>query len=229
MLYYITMLYNLCYKKLQLEKTMRVHVEMEVNMPPRKTIDKAAIIKAAFDIVREAGWEALTARNLAKKLKSSTMPLYSTLKSMEEIKDEIRKMAAEMMQEYQRKPYTKDILLNGAIGYVAFANDEKYLFRFLFMESGQHEEATGKWSDLQPAIPFNREADMEKLFPGLSVNVIKEIIKRGWIFTHGLAAMVNSGIIQFELEEVGKLLSEHGTAQAMLILGALKNPKEGAL
>lgn len=195
-------------------------------MPPRRSFDKATIIEAAFNIVREEGWDAVTARSLAKKLNSSTMPLYSSVKSMDEIKGEIQKMAAVLMHEYQRREYTSDYLLNGAVGYVMFAKDEKQLFRFMFVENGQYEVATASWSNIKPEIPYDGGMDIKKLLPDLSDEAISMIIQRSWIFTHGLAMMVNSEIIPFQQQEIQRLLAENGEAQTMFIISKYKERKE---
>ena len=52
-----------------------------------------AILEAAYSLTREKGWAAVSARSIAKKLGSSTMPIYSTLKSMEEIERMVRARA----------------------------------------------------------------------------------------------------------------------------------------
>ena len=48
-------------------------------MPRRVKFDRESIIRAALDIVREGGPEALNARAVAARLGSSTQPLYSGL------------------------------------------------------------------------------------------------------------------------------------------------------
>ena len=57
-------------------------------MPPKQTITKEMIIAAAFDLVRQKGKTALSARNIAAALSCSTQPIYScfsTMKDLEEI------------------------------------------------------------------------------------------------------------------------------------------------
>ena len=48
-------------------------------MPPKPKFTKEDIVEAAFNIVREQGWEALTQRSIAQKLNASIGPIYSSL------------------------------------------------------------------------------------------------------------------------------------------------------
>ena len=69
-------------------------------MPAKKQITKDAIIKAAIDIVREHGIDAVNVRSLAKKLKCSTQPIYLSFKGMDELKQELIKSAEKAYDKY---------------------------------------------------------------------------------------------------------------------------------
>ena len=55
-------------------------------MPPKVKIDKDDIVKAAVEVVRECGIDALNARAVAQKLSCSTQPIFSNYASMNELK-----------------------------------------------------------------------------------------------------------------------------------------------
>ena len=103
-------------------------------MTQRTIFTREMIVEAAFSMTREQGWGGVTARSIALRLGSSTMPIYSSLKSMDEIEKEVRRKAEELMHDCQRRPYTAETLLNSAVGYVVFARDEPRLFRFLYVD-----------------------------------------------------------------------------------------------
>ena len=44
------------------------------------------IVDAAFELIREEGWPAVSTRAIAKKIGSSTMPIYSHVRSVDELK-----------------------------------------------------------------------------------------------------------------------------------------------
>ena len=51
-------------------------------MPPKFKFTKDEIVSAAFGIVREGGEDALTAREVAKRLGSSTSPIFTVFSEL---------------------------------------------------------------------------------------------------------------------------------------------------
>jgi AcrR family transcriptional regulator len=167
------------------------------------------IVEAAFQLTRESGWQSVTARTIAARLGSSTMPLYSALRSMEEIEKEVRKRAEQRMQEYRRKPFAAEPLLSSAVGYVVFARDESNLFRFLYVDRPIRQGGTDGDA---------RGADVEKLggivdLADQAATAMKDPrILKSWAFTHGLASLISSRVIDLPDETISRLLLEMGMA-----------------
>ena len=79
------MLYNECFKR-------------RAVMPPKAKFSKEEIIKAAVNLVRTEGAQALTARALGTKLGVSSSPVFTFFQSM----DEVRRSRKSAGQLYQR-------------------------------------------------------------------------------------------------------------------------------
>lgn len=154
------------------------------------------IINTAFELTRELGWQGVTTRAIAKKLGSSTMPIYSHLKSVEELEIKLRAKTSSLLREYQQRTYTEHTLLNLAFGYVVFARDEKQLFRFLYLDRpGRLDlEAMSEVKDTFFS-EFGAESDAGKALLELKESGQDALIQYTWIFTHGLAMIVNSGAL----------------------------------
>jgi AcrR family transcriptional regulator len=171
------------------------------------------IIEAAFELVREKGWPAVTTRAIAKKMGSSTMPIYSHVRSLDELEKEIRLKARALLKEFQQRSYTEQVLLNLALGYIVFARDEKMLFRFLYLDKPDsydlEDEASMKDSFL---AEFGEESEEGKELAGMKKSGQEAVVKYTWIFTHGLAMLVNSGAF--------------GSVSDQVILRYLKNAGE---
>jgi AcrR family transcriptional regulator len=182
-------------------------------MTQRVFFTKEVIIEAAFELTRESGWQSVSARSIARKLGSSTMPIYSSMKSMSEIEDEVRARAGGVLLEYQGRPYTEELALNKAVGYVAFARDERNLFRFLYVDrplSGLSVEGKGD-------VPVSlEELTDSKTVPNLAdqarVALQDPRVLKSWIFTHGLASMIGNGVLDLPDDRIRDLLSEAGAA-----------------
>jgi AcrR family transcriptional regulator len=182
-------------------------------MTQRVQFTREMIVEAAFALTREAGWGAVTARNIARRLGSSTMPLYSSLRSMEDVEREVRRKAEELMLAYQQKRYTDDLPLNMAEGYVRFAKEEPQLFRFLYLDrplrqtpGTREHEVAGVYERISAGttpIPLAEQA---------SVALEDPRILKSWIFTHGLASLISSGVLDLPVERIRSILTEAGGA-----------------
>jgi len=94
------------------------------------------VVKAAFELVREKGLAGLSAPAVAQKMGCSTMPIYSNLKNMQALEDEIVQKAWRLLKEYEAKAYTGDTWIDLAVGYILFARDEPNLF--ICMHNGRN-------------------------------------------------------------------------------------------
>ena len=65
-------------------------------MPPKSRIPREMILEAAYAIAREHGVEAVNARAIATRLGCSTQPVLYAFTRMENIIQEIYRMAASM-------------------------------------------------------------------------------------------------------------------------------------
>jgi AcrR family transcriptional regulator len=158
-------------------------------MSPRETtFNRETVLKAAIKLVREYGWEALTARGIAKRLKASVAPVYSAFGSMETLEREVLQEARRLLNEKMAVQYTEGAFLNIGVGMVVFARDEAYLFSSLFHTRHNYPEIVdgifGSILASMKADPFLRllsDASLERLLHNLGM------------YTLGLAAAIVYG------------------------------------
>jgi len=157
-------------------------------MPPKTRFTREDVVEAAFRVVRKHGWAGLSARSIAKELNSSTQPIYSHLKSIEDLKEEIVKKIYELLFSYGTTKKTRDSWVDVGVGYVLFAKEEKQLFRCLGDEK------------LLPVVKKYAEKSFESVtetlsnyppFQGLSEEEINKVRKLGFIFEFGLAVLIS--------------------------------------
>jgi AcrR family transcriptional regulator len=182
-------------------------------MTQRMTFTKEMIVDAAFSLTRELGWGGVTARTIAQRLGSSTMPLYSSLKSMEEIEREVREKAEELIHDYQRRPFADERLLSSAVGYVVFARDEPKLFRFLYVDRPLTQPAQeGVQNTDGSAARFQSSGGVVDLADQAATALRDPAVLKSWAFTHGLASLISSKVIDLPDERIASLLMEAGAA-----------------
>ena len=187
-------------------------------MPPKPKYNKEDIAQATFSILRESGWSSVTARNISKKLNCSTQPLYSYLKSMDELAGVLRKQALFTLIEYQVEKYTDNIFLNMAVGYVKFAQDEKNLFQFLYFEKPvtrnpkwNHDET--KWLSREIEKKIGQKLDISSYLGKINPEQMDDISLNGWLYAHGLANALSYGAIEpLPESKIIKMLTNAGLA-----------------
>ena len=182
------------------------------------------IVDAAFELIREEGWSAVSARAIAKRLGSSTMPIYSHMKSIDELEKDLRAKTRVYLRDFQHRTYTEFALLNLAFGYIVFARDERNLFRFLFLDRPD-PIASGDLSGMKDLFfsEFGENSDESKALSDISPTRQEALIRYTWIFTHGLAMLVNSGALG-EVSDDTILTFLKNAGEAFYIWAAYSDP-----
>ncbi len=176
------------------------------------------IVKAAFELVREKGLTGLSAPSVAQKMGCSTMPIYSNLKNMQALEDEIVQKVWCLLKEYESKTYTGDTWIDLAVGYVLFARDEPNLFEC--MHSGRNldlryelHEKHWQWQDerLDNYSEF-RELDEEQR---MRVRYARAML------SHGVATSPNTEFNRF-LVDNAEILAGFMTNASRALLNGFK-------
>ena len=173
-------------------------------MPPKTRITREMIVDAAFRIVREEGYEHLSARNIADSLGCSTQPVLYSFKTIDEI--------IEAVYEKADKYHTKFILPEGrednpllelGLNYIRFGHDEKNLFRFLF----QSDKFSGK--DMASLLNDPQLSQVLKVVSDeLKVNKAKarNIFMSLFAAAHGMASLLANNAMAYDKKQCKKIL-----------------------
>jgi len=181
---------------------------------PEKKFNTSDIIDAAFSIIRRCGWEKCSARSIAQELGSSTMPIYSGLKSMKNLEDEIARKASDLLIGYQTRKWSGFGFLDMGVGYVMFAQEEKNLFRMMYYRE-QPDQDDGQRQKKYRGYVFDRlmeKLEHEEIMEELSLEQRKEVLNKMWVFSHGLATLINNRVIEpMTKEEITGFLMDTGS------------------
>ena len=190
-------------------------------MPPSKAFTRDQVIDAAFELVRRKGLSALSARNVAKKLKTSTSPIYGYFRKMDLVKHEIIVRAMLLLHEYQVKPRSDDAFYDMGLGYIEFARKEKNLFFEVLAGdlTSEFEDAAGTQLDQLAVMKKNRD------LAGLTDSELERLLLKMWIFVHGLASLMQSNRLDgLSDKQIATILYEVGTAVIGDTLRQAKRP-----
>ena len=103
-------------------------------MPTKKTFTKESIINVCIEIIREEGYQALSIRNVAKRMNSSIQPIFYTFKSFDNLKNAVGEACFLMCNNflYDNFKFEDKTYLSIRLNFLRFANEEKNIFKFLF-------------------------------------------------------------------------------------------------
>lgn len=173
-------------------------------MPPSIKISKEMVLDAAFDITRRQGIEFCNARSIGALLKCSTHPLFRVYSNMEELKKELsQKVIAYFYQYLQEYPFYESKFLTFGLAYLDFANHERNLFKAINNSGSIHMKSLAEF-----AVPKDQGFVAEGVIQSFNISGdrINEIFLNSWLYIHGLASMIVSGIVDLKRDEVIKLL-----------------------
>lgn len=177
-------------------------------MPPKPKYTKEEIVNAAFELTREKGIDAVVAREVGKRLKTSASPIFTVWDSMEELKEEVRKLARQKFQEYMDGifdyvPSFKEF----GMRWVRFASEEPNLYRVLFLSRSETHNPYARFKqDFASLINPLVEEIMNNF--ELQRNDAEELLNKMIIFANGFAAFSITDADSFSMDTVSSFSSQ---------------------
>lgn len=165
---------------------MQVHRKGK-KMPRKETITIEIILEHAFVMLREKGMEAISARNLAKHVGCSTQPIFRVYKNMEELSVQVYAKSISYFHEYYEKAprFSKVPFVNLGLAYISFANEEKHMFRLLFLSTFKYKKSLYEILNGTSGI-VNKEISLANNEGCVDAQTL---FMNMWIFIQGAAAM----------------------------------------
>lgn len=159
-------------------------------MPPKPKVTREIILEAALELLREEGMDAVNARNVAKRLGTSTQPIFSHFASMEELREALYTYAEHLYNSVMLAAMQggENGFLEMGLAYIRFARTEKKLFQLLFMSNRLQQE---KVADIAGSAEEDDQViAMIGSMTGLSPDLSRKLFAGIWYTTHGIASLV---------------------------------------
>lgn len=177
-------------------------------MPPKAKFTRVQITQAALELVREEGIGGLTARTLAKKLGSSSCPIFTVFENMEEVQQSVLEAAKACYKGYVEKGLAQAAAFKGVgTQYILFAVQEPKLFQLLFMNE---QSAVPDIDGVLPIIDESYEKILASITEGygLDKESAEKLYRHLWIYSHGIAALCATKMCHFSGEEISGMMTE---------------------
>ncbi|MBR3357518.1 MAG: TetR/AcrR family transcriptional regulator [Solobacterium sp.] len=170
-------------------------------MPRKAEVTKEEMIEGAFRLVRERGWQALTARSLAAELGCSTQPVMYRFPSLAELREETYRRADRFHSEYL---LASDGLMDLGLRYIRFAAEETNLFRFLF-QSGHFQNVSVEDMIRMPEAEGVLAAAAEGM--EMPVEEIVPVFEILFAAVHGYADLIANNAVKYDEKEICEKLA----------------------
>ena len=173
-------------------------------MPPKVKITKDEIIATAISLIRRSGAESVNARSIAAELGCSTQPIFSNFSSMEELEQATICAAYEkylefLAREAERGEYPQ--YKSFGMAYIRFAEDERELFKLLFMRDRRGE-------DLSPTPDFEKSVEIIMNANDISREQARLMHLEMWSCVHGIGVMLATSFLTLDTDLISSMLSD---------------------
>lgn len=165
-------------------------------MPKKIVYSKEAIIEKSFKIFKEKGLDYITARNVASYLKCSPVPIYSSVGSMDLLKEELINLAKDLFIDYISKSRTGVKFLDIGMGICIFAREERKLFTNIFLKEKDEKTLYDEFTKL-----ISNEIEKDERLISFENAKKEEMFIDCWIFAHGLSTLIATGYINNPSDE----------------------------
>ena len=167
-------------------------------MPKKVLFSRELIIKKSFELFKEEGIEAISARHVGRILDASPAPIYKSIGSMEILKEELIGKAKNLFMEYLTKKRTGIKFLDIGMGIAIFAREEKKLFLRIFLKENIEDSLLEGFLNLIRS-EIAKDEEMQE-----------ELLMKCWIFAHGLSTLIATGFFKDPTDEfIEKTLREN--------------------
>ena len=189
-------------------KKQALPIDGGLNMAPKFKFTKEEVLTVTIDFIRENGIEALTARELAKKLESSTKVIFSLFSNMKNLEDEAKFVAENIFSEKVNLALRDDSPFKRlGVEYILFSKNEPKLFQWLFMKKGI---AVGSFKDFLPMRDYEYRSVIESIDEEYKISIenAKKFYEHLFIYSHGIATLTVTGIYNFTPSEIIEYMAE---------------------
>ncbi len=175
-------------------------------MPPKVKFQKEEIIQAAFEIAREKGINAVTAREVASRLEVSPRPIFTYYESMDQLKHDVYEKTKQYYGSYIKEGLSEKIPFLG-VGkqYIRFAKEEPLLYKLLFLS--RPDTVVG---GAMEAMQFTESLVLDSVMDvyDMTDREAKSYFRNMWLLSSSIATLIVTGDCPYSDKEIVKIMSE---------------------
>ena len=160
---------------------------------PKQKFGEEEVLGAALEVVREQGYEVLSARVIAEKTGCSVQPIYSLFGDMDGLIIALYEYARKWVTNYntQHANDGENLFESNGLTHLRLAREESKLFTFMYLSPFLGARSL---EDLYLSVSQPGVEDCIVELGHLSHEAAHELYLNMIVFTHGLAVLLASGM-----------------------------------
>ena len=175
-------------------------------MPPKVKFSEQDIVEAALNVVRDRGFDAVTARAVAEKLGTSTRPIFTYFDTMEQLKEKVVGLARECYKYFIERGLEEPVPFLG-VGHqhIRFARTEPEIYRLLFLT-----KARGAAGGATRALKFSQDLIRESIMRiyNMDGETADKYYRDLWLIAFSFATMIVANDCTYTDEEISAIFTE---------------------
>ncbi len=171
-------------------------------MPPKAKYDREEIVDIAVNLVRQKGADALTAREMAECLGTSSRPIFTAFENMTELKKAVIDRCNSIYEEYCKREVAENLYPEYkafGMAYIKLACEESNIFKLLFMSENENAYMDSHYKSVVNIVQKQT---------GLGEQGADRMHFEMWAFVHGIATMLATKYIELDIKTVSDCLSD---------------------
>ena len=175
-------------------------------MPPKVKFQKEDVVRAAVELTRQKGFDALNARDVAAAVGSSTRPIFTYFDSMEALKAEVFGFARALYGEYIERGLRGKVP-NLGVGqqFIRFAREEPEFFKLLFLTKPYGAER-GAVEELAFTQGLVRESIMR--IYNMDAATADRYFRDLWLFAFSFATLIVTDDCPYSDSQISTIFTE---------------------
>ena len=169
-------------------------------MPPKVKFQKEEIVRAALNVAKLQGIDAVTAREVAGELGVSTRPIFTWFDSMEQLKAEVFALAKGRYRAYIEQGLDRPVPFLGVWQqYIRFAKEEPELYKLLYLT--KPGAVTGGAIE---ALRFSQELVLPSIMRvyHMDAHTADQYFRDLWLVAFSFATLIVTGECPWSDEEI---------------------------
>lgn len=158
-------------------------------------LTKDQILESSFRIINDSGIDKVTVREIAKNLNTSTAPIYTQYKNMDELKSDLSSYVDKKFIESLGGHYSNSSFYNIGFGLLTFAYENQNVFRTFYLDK----------NTLQAYVTDNIDQFVKQMKKDFFLSILdderlKMLIEDMWVYTFGLATILCTDMHKKDLQ-----------------------------